>query len=195
MNKTDRESLLRIARMREKVTKSGLAEAGAQLLVDLDTQLATSYKFDSDEIWKEALHLANQAAKAAQAEVQKRCRELGIPDRFAPSISGPGWRSMGEQAVKERQTELRQLARTQVDAMIKTGKRKVEEISLEVQTRIIASGLSTEAKAFLDSMPTPEQLMPRLNLGELEKMLGRGTGWHQRSLTLNNQLAQQLTDE
>lgn len=74
------------------------------------------------------------------------------------------------------------LARTQVDAMIKTGKRKVEEISLDVQTRIIASGLTEQAKEFLEAMPTPEQLMPRLDLGTLEKMLGRGEGYHQRSL-------------
>jgi hypothetical protein len=125
---------------------------------------------------------AVEAAKAAQEKVRERCRELGIPDRFAPRISSPGWNSCGEQAVKERRNELRQLARTQIDAMIKSGKRKVEEISLDVQTRIIASGLSSEAKAFLESMPSPEQLMPRLNLGTLETMLGNGSGFHQRFL-------------
>jgi hypothetical protein len=186
MTKGDREDLLRIAKMRERVTKSGLIEAGAQLLVDLDKQLESRYSFDSDEIWKEAMKAADEAAKAAQVLVQERCRELGIPDRFAPRISLPSWGNAGEQAVKERRTELRQLAHTQVDAMIKSGKRKIEEISLDVQTKIIASGLTTEAKAFLDSMPTPEQLMPRLNLSDMEKMVGIGAGYYQRSLARHN---------
>jgi hypothetical protein len=182
MSKADRENLLRVARMRERVTKSGLAEVGAQLLVDLDKQLESSYSFDQDAIWRESIAIATQAADEAQAKVRERCRELGIPDRFAPKISRPHWHSAGQQASKERRTELRMLARTQVDAMIKSGKRKVEEASLDVQTRIIASGLSDEARQFLEAMPTPEQLMPRLNLGTLEKMLGRGQGYHQRSL-------------
>jgi hypothetical protein len=179
MTKADRENLLRVARMRERVTKSGLQEVGAQLLVDLDKQLESSYSFDQDKIWRESIEMARQAAQEAQAKVKERCRELGIPDRFAPSIYRPGWISTGEQASKERRTELRQLARTQVDAMIKAGKRKVEEASFDVQTRIIASGLTEQAKEFLEAMPTPEQLMPRLNLGEIEKMLGRGHGYHQ----------------
>jgi hypothetical protein len=183
MTKADRENLLKIARLRERVTKSGLLEAGAQLLVDLDKQLEATYHFDQDQVWQESLAIATQAAKEAQAKVKERCRELGIPDRFAPSIYRPGWCSTGQQATKERRTELRQLARTQIDAMIKAGKRKVEEASLDVQTRIIASGLTEQAKEFLEAMPTPEQLMPRLSLGELEKMLGpRGQGYHQRSL-------------
>jgi hypothetical protein len=182
LTKTERESLLRVARMRERVAKSGLIEVGAQLLVDLDKQLEASYGFNSDEIWKESYAIAHQATEEANVKVKQRCREFGIPDRFAPRIA-TAWLNQGEQAVKERQSELRQIARRQIDAMIKSGKRKIEEISCDVQTRIIASGLSSEAQTFLDTIPTPEQLMPRLNLGELEKMLGKGTGYYQRRLT------------
>lgn len=185
MTKADRESLLRVARMRERVTKSGLAEVGSRLLVDLDKQLDAYYSFDSDEIWKESLKIATKATKEAQTKVSARCRELGIPDRFAPSIQ-TRWISSGEQAVKERRAELRQMARKQVETLIKTGKRKIEEVSLNVQTRILASGLSEEAKAFLETIPSPEQLMPRLSLGELEKMLGRGSGYYQSHLSEGN---------
>jgi hypothetical protein len=45
-------------------------------------------------------------------------------------------------------------------------------MSLEVQTKLIESGLrSSEAKVFLDSMPTAEQLMPALELREIEGRL------------------------
>ncbi len=67
-----------------------------------------------------------------------------------------------------------------MDVMIKSGKRRIEESSCEIQTRIIASSFSSEAQGFLDSMPTATQLMPQLNLGELEKMLGSGDGSYQR---------------
>ncbi len=99
MSKSDRDNLLRIAKMRERVAKSGLAEAGAQLLADLDKQLDTSYSFDSDEIWKEALRAAEQVVKEAQAKVKERSRALGIPERFAPGIY-MGWGRCGEQAAK-----------------------------------------------------------------------------------------------
>jgi len=183
----EQSNLISIAKLRERVTKSNLEEVGAQLLVDLDAQLDREYSFDDDAIWKEANAAVTQALAEAQTKIQERSRQLGIPNRFAPRISG-GWHSGGEQcglAAKERKTELRRVARQQVDAMIKSGKRKVEEASLDAQTKIIASSFSSEAQGFLDAMPTPEQLMPQLNLGELEKMLGNGDGRYQRFLSDN----------
>src|SRR5580704_15256806 len=102
ITKTERSDLLKIAKLREKVSKTGLDEAGARLLVDLDSQLDTSYSFDSDEIWQQAHDLAKKAIEDAQATVVARCRELGIPDRFGPRISGGYWISQGEQALRER---------------------------------------------------------------------------------------------
>jgi hypothetical protein len=181
MTRADRESLLKIACARERVTKSGLIEAGAKLLADFDQQLEAAYSFDDDKIWKEAAQIALQVAEEAQAKVRERSRELGIPDQFEPSIH-TGWLSQGEQESRVRRNELRGIARRQVDALIKEGKRKVETASLDVQTGIIASGLSDEAKAFLDKMPTAEHLMPKLILGDLEKTLGRREGYNQRRL-------------
>jgi hypothetical protein len=175
MTAKEQSNLLHIAKLRERTTKSGLAEVGAQLLVDLDKQLDSDYAFNSDAVWQEAKSVVDQAVSEAQAKIQERSHQLGIPDRFAPRISHT-WTSQGEQAIKERKIELRQMARRQVDAMIKSAKRKVEEISCDAQTKILASSFSSEAQALLDAMPSAEQLMPKLNLGELENMLGNGTG-------------------
>jgi hypothetical protein len=84
MGRTDRESLLRIARLRERTTKNALVELGAQLLADLEQRITAVYHYDQDEIWKEAYRIAEQEAKIAQAKVKERSRELGIPERFAP---------------------------------------------------------------------------------------------------------------
>ena len=59
MTKVDRESLLKV--MRERVTKSSLAEADAQLLADLEKQMDAEYYFDLGEIWKESLSIDLEA--------------------------------------------------------------------------------------------------------------------------------------
>lgn len=179
MTSKEQTNLLHIAKMRERTTKSSLEEVGANLLVDLDRQLDTYYAFSSDEIWKEAHRIADEACKEAQAKVVARNRELGIPERFAPSLECQ-WYSAGEQAAKKRRDELRKVGQRQVEAMIRTGKRKIEESSCDIQTQIMASSFSSEAQNLLDTMPTPEQLMPKLNLGALESMLGNGSDYRHR---------------
>jgi len=154
MTKADRESLLKLARLRERVSKSGLIEVGKQLLADLEQQFDTTYPFNRDEVWTEAVREAKELVKEAQKRVIERNRTLGIPARFAPKIE-VSWYDAGEQAFDKRVVELRRIGKTQIDAMIAAAKRKIEEASLAIQTRIMASALSDEAKAFLEEMPTP----------------------------------------
>ncbi|SRR5260221_3380015 len=166
MTNKEQTNLLSIAKLREKVTKSNLEEVGAQLLVDLDKQLDSFYSFDSDETWKEAHRIADEARKEAQAKVEERNRQLGIPDRFAPSLHC-NWYDAGEQASDELKKELRRAGKQQVDAMIKSAKCRIEAASLDAQTKILTANFSSEAQGFLDAIPTAEQLMPKLNLGRL----------------------------
>ncbi|SRR5258707_1179968 len=171
LTKADRESLLKLARLRERVAKSGLIEMGKQLVADLEKQLDARYPFNRDEVWAAAMRAATEAVEEAQKKIEERSRQLGIPERFAPSLRHH-WFEQGEQMFKDRVIALRRIGRTQIDALIARAKRKIEEASLAIQTRIMASALSDEAKAFLEEMPTPEQLMPPLKLGELETILG-----------------------
>jgi hypothetical protein len=53
----------------------------------------------------------------AQQQIAKRCRELGIPERFAPSLD-LDWRHRGyDNMVAKRKTELRHMAETRVAAI------------------------------------------------------------------------------
>jgi hypothetical protein len=174
LTKADRESLLKLARLRERVAKSGLIEVGKRLAADLEIQLDARYPFNRDEVWAEAVQAATEAFDQAQKKIKERSRQLGIPDRFAPSL-GKFWFEGGEQMFRDRVIALRRIGKAQIDAMIAAAKRKIEESSLAIQTRIMASALSDEAKAFLEEMPIPEQLMPPLKLGELETMLSERT--------------------
>ena len=165
----ERSDLLRVVRQRERVAKSGAARRAAELVADFEQQLATEYSWDDDKVWREAHQAAREAAADAQHVIAARCAELGIPEKFAPELIGPSWYQRGENAVAARRTELRRVATTRIAALEKGAKAEIEHRSLEVQERIIVGGLaSAEARAFLDSIPAVDSLMPPLRLVELE---------------------------
>src|SRR5258708_23575909 len=87
MSKSEREDLQRLVRQREKVLKSAAKQRSAELIADFENQMGQQYSFDQDETWAEAHKAADIEVAKAQDRVAARCRELGIPDRFAPSLS------------------------------------------------------------------------------------------------------------
>jgi hypothetical protein len=97
MTRSEREDLQRLIRQRERVLKSAAKQRSAELLADFENQIGSEYSFDQDEVWAKAAESAEREVKKAQAQVAARCRELGIPDRFAPSLS-LHWRHRGYDA-------------------------------------------------------------------------------------------------
>ena len=173
ITKSERASLLQVARLRARVAKDQVVAFAAKLKADFEKQLDAHYPWDSDKTWTEMAKFMEKAKQEAQAKVAARNRELGIPEWAAPRISW-GWQDQNQQATKERRAELRRLAATQMDAMIKAAKSKVDEASLAIQTELHANGLTSEAaKAFLEKMPTPEALMPSIEISALETKLLR----------------------
>ena len=168
MTRRDREDLAKLARLRERVAKTAAARRKAELLADFEQQLATTYAYDSDEVWKAATEAAERAVEAAKKKIDERCAELGIPRPFRPTL-GLGWYGRGENAVKERRAELRKVATRRLEAMEKDARAEIEARSAITQTEILAGGLETSAaRAFLESMPTPEALMPPLDIKALQ---------------------------
>jgi hypothetical protein len=171
LTRGERENLLRLAKMRERVAKTGLAQRSAQLLAEFEQQMASEYSYDQDAVWKAAAAAADREVKKAAAQIAERCRELGIPDRFAPGLH-LSWYDRGENAVGKRRTELRFVAKSRIAEIEKTARSAIERVSLEVQTEILRTALgSAAAAAFLDRMPSVEQLMPPLAIAAIEQML------------------------
>lgn len=81
------EDLQRLVRQPEKVLKSAAKQRSSELIADFENQMGQEYRFDQDEIWAQAMKAAEREVQKAQAQVAARCRELGIPDQFAPSLS------------------------------------------------------------------------------------------------------------
>lgn len=166
MTKGEREELARLIKKRTRVTKSHVERRQAELLADAEQQIATRFRID-DEAWKELTDTAKQVVRDADEEIARRCGELGIPREFRPSL-GLNWYGRGENASKERRTELYRVARTRAEAAAKAAVVQIETRELEDLTRIATGALeSAEAKRFLESLPAIETLMPRIELSAL----------------------------
>lgn len=169
MTKGERVELGQLIRKRERVMKAMVAERGAELLAEFEEQCNTIYRFDEDTVWKSAVEQAEKVIADAGEVIAHRCSELGIPPEFAPSLN-MNWYGRGENAVAHRRAELRLVARTRIAAMQKEALRKIELLSLEAQTEIIANGLqSNVARGFLDRMTDITVLMPTLNVEEIKQ--------------------------
>ena len=170
MTSRERVELTALVRRREKVAKSEASHRSAELMADFEQQLAARYEAQ-DEHWSDLTSAAQQVVDEADARIAQRCRELGIPEQFRPSIQAQ-WYGRGENASKERRAELRKVAQTRIAAIEKEAKATIEKRSVEVQTALLAGGLESEAaRRFLESMPTAEALMPPLDVEALNKAL------------------------
>ncbi len=173
MSRHDRDDLAKIARLNERVARAAASQRKAALLADFEQQLASIYSYDDDETWRALRDSAAQVVEEADRQVAERCRELGIPEKFRPSLN-LGWWDRGENASKGRRVELRRVASSRLDAMEKEAIAVIAAKSAEVQVAILSGGLETaQARAFLDSMPTAEALMPPLDAKALAAATGQ----------------------
>ncbi len=159
MTRAERDDLIQILKGRRRVAKHAVDQRAAELLADFEQQLATEYKIDATA-WKDLTTAANLAVKAADHELARRCRELGIPEHFRPGLS-LSWYNRGENADRQRRVELRRVAETRIAALAKAALTAIETKALDGQERLVQGALeSAEAQAFMASMPTVEMLMP-----------------------------------
>ena len=166
ISKADREELAKILTARERVAKSVVEQRAAELLADVEQQLAARYTI-SDEAWRDLTDAAKKVIGEADAEIARRCQVLGIPETFRPSLE-LSWYSRGENADKKRRAELRLVAETRIDALAKKALVVIKTKSLDGRTLLAAGALeSAEARAFLAAMPTVETLMPAIDVTAL----------------------------
>jgi hypothetical protein len=167
MTRTEHDRLERLIRHHVALAKTGARERQAVLKADFEQQLDTRYSYDTYAIWNEAVEAAKKEIGQAQIKVHARCRALGIPDQFAPSLDFSWW-NRGRNAVKEERTEMRRVAYTRLEALAQSAILAVEKEALRLHTELTAGSLdSTDAKAFLGRFPAIEKLMPTLSLKEL----------------------------
>lgn len=171
MTKGERSELASLIRKRERVLKAAATERSAAMMAEYDRQSAAIYAYDDDDVWKRATEIAAEAVKQANEAVAERCKELGIPPEFAPSLAF-GWSGRGQNAVAARRAELRRMAKSRVDAIELEARTRIEKMSLDAQTEVVANGLQSDAaKAFLENMPTMDALMPSIDVVEIRALV------------------------
>lgn len=168
MTKGEREDLVKLIRQRERVLKSAAKQRSAELIADFENQMGQIYSFDQDEIWAQAQKEADSEVEKAKQRIAARCRELGIPDRFAPNVRLL-WAARGyDNTVDKRRAELRRMATTQVEALERKAIVDIEMSCLAAHEQVVTAGLTSEAaRAFIETLPSVETLMPALSIGEL----------------------------
>ena len=171
MTRAERAELGLLIRKRERVLKHAATERSAAMLADYDAMSAKVCHWDDDNIWAKAQKEAMAAVAAARIAIAARCETLGIPAEFAPSMD-VYWSGRGHNAVASRRAELRQAAKSRIAAIEATACSTIERMSLEAQTEIVSQGIESDAaKAFLQALPPIEQLMPMLEMTEVQNLL------------------------
>lgn len=164
----ERSELTKWVRMRSKVRKSDVMARTTTLLARFEAQLASRYD-EYDSHWREIAQEAEEKVKQLDSELAKRCQALGIPVQFRPSLE-LSWYGRGENADKQRRQELRAVAESELEAQATQAKSRIEHDELDLITEIVQEGLGSErAKAFFESLPPVEELVPELTLNAVEK--------------------------
>ena len=170
LTKQERTDLVSLVKKQERVLKSAAKRRSAELLADFERQVSAIYSFDDDEVWKAAYAEARKAVGEAREVIAKRCGEMGIPKEFAPNIDME-WYGRGSSAVAARRNELRKLAKAQIASAEASALVRIEQHGLKTQTEILASGLTSDAaKAFLENMPSVEELMPAVSAEQIQSL-------------------------
>lgn len=173
LSRNETHDLSMIVKERTKVLKAHADEQAAACMADFEKQLAATYSWDQDDVWKEAAERAKRVVEEAQDVIAKRCEELGIPKAFAPRI-GIHWEQRGENAAITRRVELRRVAKAAIDLMTKAAITKIEKQGLDLRTQIVSMGiLSDDGRMFLESLAPVEDAMQSLNFHDIEKRLER----------------------
>lgn len=108
--------------------------------------------------------------KAADAEIARRCRNLGVREEFRPELA-LHWYRRGENGLKDRRAELRKVAQTRIAAMATQAHAEIDARVLKAYDLLLRGSLETDAaRQFLEELPAAEALMPRLDITELNRL-------------------------
>ena len=135
LTRTERADLQRVARMRAKVARGAIEVVKAQRLAEFERELQARYAVD-DAAWSELTAAAKAQVQQTDEELARRCEELGIRPEFRPRLT-LGWYSAGANGSRDRQAELRKLARLELEAAGKAARQRIDAGELEAVTELL----------------------------------------------------------
>ena len=167
LSKSDRDALIRIAKGRARQAKTEADKRQKVLLAEVEDLITAEFEA-RNELWAEAMKIAEEAVQRANEQIEASCADLGIPPRYAPSVS-LGWNARSREFNDPgRRAELRKLAQARLTALTAEAKTAIDARVLDIEEKLITGGLeSAEAREIVELMPSPEDLMPSLSLDQI----------------------------
>lgn len=138
MTRHEREALAKLIRQRERLAKTAATERSKALLADFEQQADRTYRWDEDDVWRTIVLAAKEEVAHAQVRIAERCRELGIPQPFAPTIS-VGWHQQRASVGIER-SKMRQVAKRRIEQIEATARTAIERASVAAQEALLVGG-------------------------------------------------------
>jgi hypothetical protein len=174
MTRAEQENLLRLGKLNRDGAIAEAKRHTADAAADFEMRLAAEFSYDKREVWSELM----RSAKARVAELDRQlaadCLRLGIPNNFRPSIN-VFWSGRGENASKDRRTELRRVMHSRLVALERAAIEAIEVGHRQFATAVLTAAIDTdEARRLLTALPTAEQLMPRINYDSIKRSLLEG---------------------
>lgn len=170
MSAGERGDLQKLARMNARVMKSDVDAVVADRLAEFERELQREWSAQELQV-VDLLEEVNERVAAINTEIAQRCDEQGIRPELRPQ--------MLSQLVtrtylsRERVAEVRRLARAELDAAGKRAKVEVDRQTASLCGEVISCGLtSSEARGLLDRVQKVEQLVPALEVREIEARIG-----------------------
>lgn len=168
MTKGEREELKRLATARARVAKADADRRAADLKAMFEHQLRDNFMFDTIDNWEAAVAGVNELVSGVEDEIRALFEKIGIPAMMAPDVAA-NWHSRGRVVVRQQQGDLRSAAHKRIDAMTRTAKHEIDKKVLDIQTDLVAAGLTSDrAVEFLASMPAIVDLMPEIDITTLD---------------------------
>ena len=145
--------MLRLIRQREKVLKSAAKQRRAELLADFENQMGSELGFDDSRLGGGDARCRGRD-REGKRKIAARCRELGIPSQFSPTMK-LYWTHRGyDNLVEERRRELRGIAEAKIEAIEKKAITEIEMSCLQAQTELDNLRTDIGSGASLRNFPT-----------------------------------------
>ncbi|MEY2539320.1 MAG: hypothetical protein QOG67_3060 [Verrucomicrobiota bacterium] len=190
MTKHDLDKLLQLDKNEVKALKHATEARRAQVVAQGEADIARLYKTDHKPEWAQLYKEASAIVQKLNARIRDDLEAEGKSVQFAPSAD-LHWSSRGENAESVRRAELRKVLVTESKAQQEAACVAIDLYSVRAQRELLTCGLETDiAREILAARPTLENLMPSLQLSDLEKKLEVRTSaikdndnlpWHQRA--------------
>lgn len=171
MNKTERDELRRLIRARFKVLRSDVEQRKAELLVELDSEIAARFA-DVDKQWRDAAFVIEKIRLEANGQINQVYRDLIGKDEYGTAADHNlvSIRHIGQP--HNNRGHMRNRGLQQIEARCKAALLELERREVELLTDLATSALeSAEARQFMGRIPTVSELVPRARLQEIEASL------------------------